>query len=299
MNTRKRKVLDVARSLFIQKGFYETSIIDIIQEAKISKGTFYNYFTSKNECFIAILRESREEASIRRYELAVDQDPRDIEILSKQIAVLMHINREQNLLQIFEAIYHSNDKDLQKAVMKHHLQEIEWLASRLVEVYGEKINELSYECAIQTFAMIHQTLRTLKIAKEHQINPESVIKMALRNIDAIIPRMLETKEVIINIETIQRIKNSVEQIVLSKDTVMHQLSGFIEILKDEDPKDGKEFAHYILHELQSEPTKVYILKALLTPFRKAFSNTTHAAESREIANHIWRLLEIYAQHSEE
>ncbi|MGG0658382.1 TetR/AcrR family transcriptional regulator [Rummeliibacillus pycnus] len=292
MNTRKRKVLDVARSLFIEKGFLETSIMDIINEAKISKGTFYNYFTSKNECLIAILQESREDASNIRHELIFGQDPKDIDILAKQIAVLMYINREQNLLQIFESIYHSRDEGVKKVVIKHHLQELDWLSTRLVEVYGNEISIMSYECAVQVFAMIQHTVRTLAVADDRYVAPEAVIKivkMALRNIDAIIPRMLETKEVLIGAETIHCIKNSVDHKVVNKNMIINQLKGFIEGLSKDDPKDGIEYANYLLTELQQTEPKLFIIEALLTPFRKSFTKTTHASEAREIANYIWRL----------
>ncbi len=292
MNTRKRKVLDIARSLFIEKGYNETSIIDIIQEAKISKGTFYNYFSSKNECLIAILEESREEASIRRHELIFGKDPKDVDVLCKQIAVLMHINREQNLLRIFESIFQSRDEAIKKVLIQHHLQEIDWLSTRLVEVYGEEISIMSYECAIQVFAMINHTLRTLLFAKDRYVEPESVVNMALRNIDAIIPRMLETKEILIGVDTIQFIKNSVEHTVVDKDMIIDQLSGFIKGLSKDDSKAGTDYAIYILKELQQEDIKFSIIEALLTPFRKAFSKTNHAAEAREISNYIWRFVKV-------
>ena len=54
MNNKKHQVLLTAQRLFIEKGFAATSVQDIINESKISKGTFYNYFSSKNECIIAI-----------------------------------------------------------------------------------------------------------------------------------------------------------------------------------------------------------------------------------------------------
>lgn len=292
MNTRKRKVLDVARQLFIEKGFKETSIMDIIQGAQISKGTFYNYFPSKNDCLIAILRESREETSIRRHELIFGQDIKDIDILAKQIAVLMQINREQNLMRIFESVSNSQDESLRMALMSHHLQELEWLAKRLVEVYGDEISIMSYECAIQVFAMIQHTLRILIFAEDRYVEPEAIIKMSLRNIDAIIPRMLETKEVIIGIETIHFIKNNVEHHIMSQEMVTQQLDGFIKGLGPCDSKKGLEYASYLLSELSESNPKYFIIEALLTPFRKAFSKTTHAAEAREIANYIWRLVRI-------
>src|SRR4051794_7816698 len=104
MNSRKRHVILSAQHLFIKKGFLSTSIQDILDEAGISKGTFYNYFSSKNECLLAILENVWEEIFLRRQELLVGEDPADKGVLSHQIAVRYILNRENNLLPIYEAI---------------------------------------------------------------------------------------------------------------------------------------------------------------------------------------------------
>ena len=65
MNKRKRHVADVALKLFVEKGIQQTSIQEIIELAKISKGTFYNYFSSKNDCIAEILEGLRYDASQR------------------------------------------------------------------------------------------------------------------------------------------------------------------------------------------------------------------------------------------
>ncbi len=50
MNNRKQQVVKNAHHLFfVEKGFQAISIQDIIDYSGISKGTFYNYFSSKNE----------------------------------------------------------------------------------------------------------------------------------------------------------------------------------------------------------------------------------------------------------
>ena len=77
MNDRKRQVLLTAQRLFIEKGFSTTSVQDILDESCISKGTFYNYFSSKNECLIAILEHAHDEATVRRRELLIGQDLSD------------------------------------------------------------------------------------------------------------------------------------------------------------------------------------------------------------------------------
>ncbi len=45
----KTKIIDTAWELFRKQGFGETTINDIIRETRISKGTFYYYFRSKDD----------------------------------------------------------------------------------------------------------------------------------------------------------------------------------------------------------------------------------------------------------
>lgn len=51
---KKKKIYEVSTELFLEKGYYNTSIRDIISKLNISIGTFYNYFINKEELFIEI-----------------------------------------------------------------------------------------------------------------------------------------------------------------------------------------------------------------------------------------------------
>jgi len=55
----KQKIIYESMKLFSLKGFLNTSINDIMREAKTSKGGLYNHFKSKNEIFTAVLSEAR------------------------------------------------------------------------------------------------------------------------------------------------------------------------------------------------------------------------------------------------
>ncbi len=48
---RSRKLLRSAIEVFADKGFHETSVDDIIGKAGIARGTFYQYFDNKRDCF--------------------------------------------------------------------------------------------------------------------------------------------------------------------------------------------------------------------------------------------------------
>ena len=55
----KQKIIYESMKLFSLKGFLNTSINDIMREAKTSKGGLYNHFKSKDEIFTAVLSEAR------------------------------------------------------------------------------------------------------------------------------------------------------------------------------------------------------------------------------------------------
>jgi len=58
-NTRK-KIFQVSVELINNKGYDETTIKDICQEANIGIGTFYHYFKSKQDILMAYVKEENE-----------------------------------------------------------------------------------------------------------------------------------------------------------------------------------------------------------------------------------------------
>ena len=45
----KRRLLDAATGLMMQQGFTATSVDEICEQAKLTKGSFFHYFKSKEE----------------------------------------------------------------------------------------------------------------------------------------------------------------------------------------------------------------------------------------------------------
>jgi AcrR family transcriptional regulator len=54
---RKSELLDIALNLFSEKGYVDTSIQDILNEAGVSKGAFYHYFESKEDVLDQIINQ--------------------------------------------------------------------------------------------------------------------------------------------------------------------------------------------------------------------------------------------------
>jgi AcrR family transcriptional regulator len=73
--SRRQHIIQSAASLFSEKGYFDVSMRDVLAAADIGTGTFYNYFSSKEELLKIILEEFSETIinSIKSYYLT-EQD---------------------------------------------------------------------------------------------------------------------------------------------------------------------------------------------------------------------------------
>ncbi len=58
---RRQHILDCAKQVFAEKGYYEAYVEDVIKVAHIGKGTIYEYFRNKEDLFLSLLIRSLEE----------------------------------------------------------------------------------------------------------------------------------------------------------------------------------------------------------------------------------------------
>ena len=52
---KKNQILDAAFSVFVEKGYSETTMDDIVCKSKMSKGAIYHYYNSKKELFLSLI----------------------------------------------------------------------------------------------------------------------------------------------------------------------------------------------------------------------------------------------------
>lgn len=61
LEERKSAILEAAYQCFRKNGFFHTSVDDVVKEAGASKGAIYNYFNSKDELFMMLIKKETEE----------------------------------------------------------------------------------------------------------------------------------------------------------------------------------------------------------------------------------------------
>ncbi len=175
MNERKQFVLEKAHQLFMEKGFQATSIQDILDSSGISKGTFYNYFSSKSELFMAVFNSIQIKNEEERNKLLIGENLANIDIFSEQLGLFFQLNKQNKLYALIEEALVSNDPDLKQFVKQFQLLQLRWLYYRFIDLFGEDKREYLLDCAILFSGMLQQSFQYHFFTYGPKVDHEAII----------------------------------------------------------------------------------------------------------------------------
>lgn len=288
MNKRKKTVVDHALALFIEKGIQQTSIQDIIERAGISKGTFYNYFSSKNDCVGAILELIRYEASVSRSELLIGKNKKDLSVLVQQIATISILNASRNLSAIFEEILHSGDVELKKLVLTFRLFEMEWLADRLVDIFGEELRPHALEAATIFYGIHHHITFTSRIIDQTDLNLLKVSHTVFHYMKYIIQELINENTALLDNKKLALLRTKLHFDRIDKQEIIlliDELEASAQLTKPQ-----AELTSALRSELMQQSVRDAVITALLQPLINAYQGTALINQAREITSLTWMYL---------
>jgi AcrR family transcriptional regulator len=289
MNKRKRHVADVAFELFVEKGIGQTSIQEIIEQAKISKGTFYNYFSTKNDCIAEILEDIRYDRSQLRIEVQIGKDKTDRQVLIEQISIVNRLNEERKISELFEAILSSNEPDLKNYVLQHRIYETEWVSERMVEVYGEHIRPYSFELSILFLGMLHSLTLLMRVSNNFS-SIDKVVDVLLSYVESIIPTMLDKRSNLLNFSEIDFLRSKIEQKVVTLEEILHYAK---EIEKESVfTIEQRDLFDAIVSELMRERIRKNVVQALLKPFKESYGQSPMKSQLSTLTYLVWYYLKL-------
>ena len=99
---RKHRLVDSAKLAFADRGYHETSITEIVRQARIARSTFYQYFDSKLHIFESILESFLQDLheSIEPISVTPGSAPTLIQIQDNLARVLNLVLDERDLTRI-------------------------------------------------------------------------------------------------------------------------------------------------------------------------------------------------------
>lgn len=153
---RRKEILLTARKLFVQKGYDQTSINDILKIVDIAKGTFYYYFSSKEEVLQAIIMDIVEEGAARAEHILQEQS---IPLLKRIVLAIMAQSPEFEGAHILaEELHNVENAKLEQQYRKAMLTKMTRVLESAVEearLQGIFHTEFPKECTEAVLLMGH------------------------------------------------------------------------------------------------------------------------------------------------
>ncbi|URM31479.1 TetR/AcrR family transcriptional regulator [Cytobacillus firmus] len=262
MNNRKMHVIKKAHQLFLDKGFQATSIQDILDYSGISKGTFYNYFSSKNELLISIFKTLHEKMESERNKLLIGQDPSSLEVFTQQIELQMNMNRTNKLVALFEEVLVSNDPELKQFIKEGQLRMVDWIFSRFIEIFGEDKKPYLLDCAVMFLGILHHNVKYYTKFFEFSSSINPVVRYSVERIRKVVEEVSSAGDYLLNPELIEnrfRQTDHKNMYILCKSILTLKKS-----IKQEDLNDCMDLLDFIQEEMihSKKPRKFLIESAL-------------------------------------
>lgn len=270
MNDRKQHVINKAHQLFVEKGFQATSIQDILDYSGISKGTFYNYFSSKNELLMAIFRYLNQRINHERNELLIGQDPSNIEIFIQQLELSMAFNRRNKLLALFEEVFFSTDINLKEFLKKAQILQLRWTYNRFVDIFGKNKQPYLLDCAIMFTGMLHNNIHFHFIANEPRGDIKQVIRYTVERLEKMVDEVERTGAQLLEPVILEKWLPECNK---SDHVFERKLYKTILTLKDlndsESPLKNIELLDFIQEEIVNSKTpREFLIKSALTSLKE-------------------------------
>ncbi|MDN3450842.1 TetR/AcrR family transcriptional regulator [Planococcus sp. APC 3906] len=282
MNPKKQNIINAAYTLFINKGYNASSIQDILDEAGVSKGTFYNYFTSKTQCLIAIMESIGSELSQLRMAAAAGRPVNDPKVLADQLSIRIKLNREKNIFSLYESIFYSQDQELKEFSKLTYLKELDWIASRIVDVFGNEAKPYALDNAAALHGSIQQLFHLWKVTSHEALPTDELASFVVRRLEVTMAHQIATGDRFMRISGLYPKKHAEN---LSPTELGAQLESYSKSVADGDTT--AQLVAFLGSELQADkPRKALIESVLGTVANK----TGHDAELLALLEQVWKQL---------
>lgn len=280
MNSKKQNIINAAYSLFINKGYNASSIQDILDEAGVSKGTFYNYFTSKTECLMAIMDSIGSEIRQKRMAAAADKPINDPQVLADQLSIRIQLNQEKNLFSLYESIFYSQDKELKEFSKGTYLKELDWLTSRIIDIFGKEAEPYALDNAAILHGSIQQLVHIWKLTSNEDLPTDRLAAFVVRRLEVSIASQIASGE-----RFIQAMELSPEKMGenLTLEELGTQLDTYSRLLEEDE--ETRQLISFLAEELHLEKPRKAVVQSVLGTLA---NNVPHKAEILILLEQVWK-----------
>ena len=163
---KKKYIVETAREVFMEKGYKDVTMKDIVDACGISRGGLYLYFSGTDELFMEVLKMEAEEADdVFAGKVGQDAAPSDILALFLKEQKKELLRKRNNLTMAVYEYFFKNKVPRKDHPLKQQLDTAVRIMEKLIEA-GVETGEFYCEDAKGTARNIMYVLEGLKIASQ-------------------------------------------------------------------------------------------------------------------------------------
>lgn len=184
MDEKQRLIMDIAQELFDEKGLTSTSIGDIVRRCKISKATFYKYFSTKEDLLKELLMYFNDKFLDAATLIDSKEHLLDREKLREKIKVVWKHIYNQSLFTsyITDTLDDVQGEEIRELRKKTRTDLIREYHNSLIKVYGEEVKNIIWDVVFILDALIHEFIYIIRNKKEN-IETEFIANFIMNTLD--------------------------------------------------------------------------------------------------------------------
>ena len=180
---KKNQILDAAFSVFVEKGYSETTMDDIVHRSKMSKGAIYHYYNSKKELFLSLI-DHWEIYSFPDFYSKGNNDKNASEILMNLSEVVLNVFNKKKHVFLAEVEFwalSNKDKDVReksRALYDKLLYLFELILKKGVR--QKEFNEMDTKVVAMTILTSLQGINWFCLYEDTQVSAENYLKTSMK-----------------------------------------------------------------------------------------------------------------------
>lgn len=272
MSDKRTTIIIAAMTLFSEKGVHATSMQEVADQGKVSKGTIYTYFSSKDELLLSIFNYFHDSIKDHIIEAShIDLPPKEKFI--KQID--MFLQERKKYKGFFKMVHReqliTSRKDLHQLIININFETFNWYRRILLDIYGEKAIPYLPDGCLMIEALMSNYLRILML-DESLVDIENMAAFIVRRVDNILTAMISSGEKpLLPVDMFEQVEARYVGKVPEETDVESLLKKIGDLMDDiemgeEKHQELQNSLHFIESEIQKENPQTFLIKGVLSNF---------------------------------
>lgn len=199
---RRDEIITEAASLFTRKGYTATSVKDIVDRVGVAKGTFYHYFSSKEDVLDAIVNDYSNQllASLKKITHDSDLSAPQKWVQAFQLINQWKLARKEEMLEIFRILMREENLLLLTRLERQTRKDLIPDLVRIVEegiqqgCFDVQSPEDAVEISLSIVSSLRITIWDALEQPEKYNDPAAAIWRKIQSIQTAVERLLQAQQ---------------------------------------------------------------------------------------------------------